>query len=184
MATSLTFGNPLKFGPDSCHNVKSRPTFLHREREREHLKLCMNNMHHRIEWGRTTGSYASKSCHHDGWSNEGPRRRRQFFRFHPNRGGASTPTIFASNYMSYVISHPIVNPISPSHYSLHLTMNLISLSFCRFYLRTLVWGVSAERWYSTTSLTRRLGVTFVLRASSLSFVCCLSGLLVLSWHKL
>ena len=35
MATPLTFGNPLKFGPDSYHNAKGRPTFLHRERERE-----------------------------------------------------------------------------------------------------------------------------------------------------
>ena len=31
--TPLTFGNPLKFGPDSHHNTKGRPTFLHRDRE-------------------------------------------------------------------------------------------------------------------------------------------------------
>ena len=31
--TPLTFGNPLKFGPDSCPKTKGRPTFLHRERE-------------------------------------------------------------------------------------------------------------------------------------------------------
>ena len=31
--TPLTFGNPLKFGPNFCHNTKGRPTFLHRERE-------------------------------------------------------------------------------------------------------------------------------------------------------
>ena len=36
-------------------------------------------------------------------------------------------TIFASNCMSHVISHSIMNPISLSHYSFHLIMNLISL---------------------------------------------------------
>ena len=34
MATPLTFGNPLKFGPYSYHKTKDKPTFLHRERER------------------------------------------------------------------------------------------------------------------------------------------------------
>ena len=33
MVTPLTFGNPLKFGSDSCHNTKGRLTFLHWERE-------------------------------------------------------------------------------------------------------------------------------------------------------
>ena len=33
MATPLTFGNLLKFGPDSCHKAKGRPAFLYRERE-------------------------------------------------------------------------------------------------------------------------------------------------------
>ena len=51
MATLLTFGNPLKFGLDSCHNAKGRPTFLHRERE--HLKLrakhTRTSYHHREE---------------------------------------------------------------------------------------------------------------------------------------
>ena len=41
MANPLTFGNPLKFGPDSCPKTKGRPTFLHRERE--HPKLHVNN---------------------------------------------------------------------------------------------------------------------------------------------
>ena len=35
MATPLTFGNPLKFGPDSCHKAKGRPAFLYQEREIE-----------------------------------------------------------------------------------------------------------------------------------------------------
>ena len=30
----LALVNPLKSGPDSCHNAKGRPNFLHRERER------------------------------------------------------------------------------------------------------------------------------------------------------
>ena len=34
MATPFIFGNLLKFGLDSCHNTKGRPTFLHQERER------------------------------------------------------------------------------------------------------------------------------------------------------
>ena len=41
---SLTFGNPLKFGLDSCHNGKGRPTFLHQERE--HPKSCANHATH------------------------------------------------------------------------------------------------------------------------------------------
>ena len=35
VATPLTFGNPLKFGPDSCHKAKGRPAFLYQERERK-----------------------------------------------------------------------------------------------------------------------------------------------------
>ena len=58
-------------------------------------------------------------------------------------------TIFASNCMSYVIFHPIVNPISLSHQSLHLIMNLISFSFYRFYLHTPAKGVPTEYWYDT-----------------------------------
>ena len=44
MATSLTFGNHLKFGSNSCHNAKGRPTYLHweKEREKEQLKLHAN----------------------------------------------------------------------------------------------------------------------------------------------
>ena len=38
MATLLTFGNPLKFGRDSCHNARGRPTFLHRERALKALR--------------------------------------------------------------------------------------------------------------------------------------------------
>jgi len=33
VATPLTFGNHLKFGPNSHHDTKGRPTFLHRERK-------------------------------------------------------------------------------------------------------------------------------------------------------
>ena len=47
VVTPLTFGNPLKFGPDSCHKTKGRPTFLHRKRE--HPKLCASTQHH-IYW--------------------------------------------------------------------------------------------------------------------------------------
>ena len=43
MATPLIFSNPLKFGPDSYHNAKGRPTVLHRERE--HPKPHVNNTH-------------------------------------------------------------------------------------------------------------------------------------------
>ena len=41
-------------------------------------------------------------------------------------------TIFASHYMPHLTSHSIVNPISLSHYSFHLIMNLISFSFIGF----------------------------------------------------
>ena len=34
MATSLTFGNHLKFGQDSCRTSKGRPTFVPRVREK------------------------------------------------------------------------------------------------------------------------------------------------------
>ena len=50
-------------------------------------------------------------------------------------------TIFASNYISHVISHSIVNLTSLSHYFFHLSMNLISSTFCRFYLHILAEGV-------------------------------------------
>ena len=36
MATPLTIGNLLKFGPDSCHNAKDRQIPSSTEREREH----------------------------------------------------------------------------------------------------------------------------------------------------
>ena len=53
--TSLTFGNHLKFGQDSCHTSKDKPTFLHRERE--HSKLRVNCTHYmRNHWeGPPTG---------------------------------------------------------------------------------------------------------------------------------
>ena len=35
VATPLTFGNPLKFGLDSCHKAKGKLVFLYREREIE-----------------------------------------------------------------------------------------------------------------------------------------------------
>ena len=44
MVTPLTFDNPLKFGLDSCHNIKVRHTFLHRERE--HPKRHANHATH------------------------------------------------------------------------------------------------------------------------------------------
>ena len=52
MATPLTFGNPLKFGPGSCHNDKGRPTFLHRERE--HSKPRANHATHYTLHTRTS----------------------------------------------------------------------------------------------------------------------------------
>ena len=39
MATPFTFGNPLKFGPNSNHKTKGSPTFLHREREHPKLRV-------------------------------------------------------------------------------------------------------------------------------------------------
>ena len=92
-------------------------------------------------------------------------------------------TIFASNCMSHVISHSIMNPISLSHYSFHLIMNLTH-SFCKFYLHILVEEVPVRHWYGTASLPRKLVVTFVLWALSSSFACCLRGLLVLCWRRL
>ena len=71
------------------------------------------------------------------------------------------PQYFASNCISHVISHPIVNPISFSDYSFHLTMHLISF-FSRFYLHTLAEGVSVGHWYGTVSLSRRLEDTYML----------------------
>ena len=67
--TPLTFGNPFKFGPDSFHNSKGRPTFLHRERE--HPKHCAKHTRIHIERGPPKGPHTRGSCHHGGWSNEG-----------------------------------------------------------------------------------------------------------------
>ena len=50
VATPLIFGNHLKFGLDSCHNAKCRPTFLYQERE--HLKLRANHTHTTIHISR------------------------------------------------------------------------------------------------------------------------------------
>ena len=64
---SLTFGNPLKFSPNSYHNAKSRPTFL--QREREHPKLRMKHTAHTMpnfERGPPTGPRAHGSCCHVG----------------------------------------------------------------------------------------------------------------------
>ena len=44
MVTPLTFNNPVKFGLDSCHNIKVRHTFLHWERE--HSKPHANHATH------------------------------------------------------------------------------------------------------------------------------------------
>ena len=75
MATLLTFGNPLKFGLDSCHNAKGRSTFLHRERERERERAPKapreHPRHHPFERGLPTGPRACGSCRHGRWSNEG-----------------------------------------------------------------------------------------------------------------
>jgi len=49
VATPLTFGNLLKCGLGSYHNTKDRPTSLHRERE--YLKLRVNNTHTTIREG-------------------------------------------------------------------------------------------------------------------------------------
>ena len=80
VATPLTFGNHLKFGPGSYHNAKGRPTFLHthththteRERERASEAPRKQYMHHiSFERGLLTGPRAIGSCRHGGWSNEG-----------------------------------------------------------------------------------------------------------------
>ena len=65
---------------------------------------------------------------------------------------------------------------SPNH-----EFNLI-LHF-RFYLHILAKGVPARYWYGIVSLSRKLGVTFVLWALSPFSACYLRGLLVLSWHR-
>ena len=45
VATSLTFGNHLEFGQDSCHTSKGRPTFLPRERKRERASEALCEPH-------------------------------------------------------------------------------------------------------------------------------------------
>ena len=89
MATPLTFGNHLKFGPDSYHKTKGRPTFLHREREREHPKLCTNHTHSHWE-GPSTGrtcmwAVATKGGRTNAHDSGG------FLSATKNRGWASTP---------------------------------------------------------------------------------------------
>ena len=72
MATQLTFGNPLKFGPDSCHNAKGRPTFLHREREHPKPRTKHTIISIRaLQWGPVrVGAVATTSgrtrAHNDG----------------------------------------------------------------------------------------------------------------------
>ena len=99
--TPLTFGNHLKFGPDSYHNAKGRPTFLHQERE--HPKLRMNHTH--SSRGASNKPCAHESCCHGGWLNKGPWRR-QFFavvlRSRPNID--KVPNTFLSIYLN---SEPI-----------------------------------------------------------------------------
>ena len=58
MVTPLTFGNPLKFGLDSYHNAKGRPTFHHRERE--HPKLFVKHTRIHIEKGPPMGPHAQE----------------------------------------------------------------------------------------------------------------------------
>ena len=65
----FTFGNPLKFGPDSYHNAKGRPSFLHTKRAPE--APYETHTPHAIERGPLTGPRTRGSCRHDGWSNEG-----------------------------------------------------------------------------------------------------------------
>ena len=64
MATSLTFGNHLKFGQDSCHTSKGRPTFL--PRETEYPKLRAN--HTIIERGLQQASHAWGVATASGWT--------------------------------------------------------------------------------------------------------------------
>ena len=78
--------------------------------------------------------------------------------------------IFAFNCMSHVISHPIVNPISLSHNSFHLIMNLIPFSFHKFQLNILVGEVPVGSWCGTTSFPRRLEATSLLQFLSLSAI--------------
>ena len=72
MAISFTFGNHLKFGPDSYHKTKGRPTFLHRERERA-LEALREPYTFTLREA-SNGPCVRASCRHGGWSNEGPRR--------------------------------------------------------------------------------------------------------------
>ena len=50
MATPFTFGNLLKYGPDSCLNAKGRPTFLHRVRKYSKLYVKHTHTHPTMEW--------------------------------------------------------------------------------------------------------------------------------------
>ena len=66
---------PLKFGQDSCHTSKGRPTFLNkereREREREHPKLHVNHQPHNHLRGNFNRPPCVQERHHDGWSDKG-----------------------------------------------------------------------------------------------------------------
>ena len=128
MAIPLTFGNPLKFGPGSCHNTKGIPTFLHRERE--HLKLHVNTQQ------PSRGARARGSCHHSGWLNEGPRRWRFFLC--PDRGRASTG--WSYDHRESYIAPPLlldnnsckINEMLNRHINFHIAIEtfIIDLFIC------------------------------------------------------
>ena len=91
MATPFTFGNLLKFGLDSCHNAKGRPTFLHWERGNTWSptwttsQTLLHTRKHLLSSSERGGLqqaplHMRERCH-GGWLNEGPQRLRWFFRY-------------------------------------------------------------------------------------------------------
>ena len=95
-----------------------------------------------------------------------------------------------------IIPHHFCIPLyAPHHISLYCEYNItFSLFFSPNHEFDLILFLqvlppySGKRstnryWYGTASLLKRLEVTFILQALSLSSACCLKGLLVLSWRK-
>ena len=84
----LALVNPLKSGPDSCHNAKGRPNFLHRERER--ALETPREQHTPFKRGLSIGPHTCGSCCHSRWSNKGTTATVFFFPLIPIETGAST----------------------------------------------------------------------------------------------
>jgi len=77
VAIPHTFGNHLKFGLDSRHDTKGRPTFLHWERE--HLKLRVNTRTFTLRGALQRGPAHARELSPRLVVERGPRWQRQFF---------------------------------------------------------------------------------------------------------